>query len=120
MKAVADTAATYAAAGYLTIVDGIILPAWFLRPLAEALGEAGHRVAYAVLRAPLDVCLSRVSDREGLPLADTDVVERLWNDFADLGELESHAVEVNERTPDEVCDILESGLRAGNWRFPAA
>src|SRR4051812_833127 len=60
MRAVGDTAATYAAAGYFTIVDGIVLPAWFLRPLADTVRASGQEVAYAVLRAPLEVCLSRV------------------------------------------------------------
>ena len=36
----------------------IIIPAWFLEPLRDSLREAGHQVAYAVLRAPLPVCAS--------------------------------------------------------------
>ena len=50
MGIVARAAAGYTDGGYLTIVDGIVIPAWFLRPLREALETAGHRVAYAVLR----------------------------------------------------------------------
>jgi tRNA uridine 5-carbamoylmethylation protein Kti12 len=116
MRAVAETAATYAAAGYFTIVDGIILPAWFLRPIADELGRAGQSVAYVVLRAPLDECVERVRNREGL-LGEPGVVERLWNDFSDLGELEAHAVEVNEGSPEDAADRIEEGLRAGNWRL---
>jgi tRNA uridine 5-carbamoylmethylation protein Kti12 len=118
MRAVAETAAIYAAAGYFTIVDGIILPAWFLRPIADELGKAGHSVAYVVLRAPLDECVKRVSNREGL-LGEPGVIERLWRDFSDLGELEAHVLEVKEGSPEEVADRIEEGVRAGTWRFPA-
>jgi tRNA uridine 5-carbamoylmethylation protein Kti12 len=120
MKAVADAAATYAAAGYFTIVEGIILPTWFLQPMADGLGKAGQSVAYVVLRAPLEVCLARVDAREGLAVAEDGVVERLWKDFADLGELEAHVIEVSEgTTPETVAEVLERGLADGNWRFPA-
>lgn len=67
MQIVAEAAAGYAAAGYFTIVDGIVIPRWFLAPLRDALYEAGHDVAYAVLRAPLEVCRARVQGREGEP-----------------------------------------------------
>ena len=49
MRAIADAAAAYAAGGYFTVVDGIILPGWFLEPLRDSLSDAGHPVAYAVL-----------------------------------------------------------------------
>jgi len=120
MEAVGRAASAYASAGYFTIVDGIILPKWFLRPLADELGRAGHPVAYVVLRAPLEACLARVDAREGLAVAEDGVVERLWKDFADLGELEAHAVDVGEKSVREAADLLADGLRDGNWRFPAA
>jgi adenylylsulfate kinase-like enzyme len=37
MRIVGDAAAGYAAAGYFTIVDGIISPRWFMAPLRDAL-----------------------------------------------------------------------------------
>jgi DNA polymerase III delta prime subunit len=52
MRIVADTAGAYAAAGYFTIVDGIILPRYFLDPLRHRLSDRGQHVAYAVLRGP--------------------------------------------------------------------
>lgn len=44
MRIVAAAAAAYAAAGYLTIVDGIVLPRFFFEPLRDGLREAGHPV----------------------------------------------------------------------------
>jgi hypothetical protein len=79
MRIVAEAAAAYASAGYFTIVDGIVLPRFFFEPLRDALRQAGHAVAYAVLRAPLNVCLARAGSRDSQPLADPLVVERLWH-----------------------------------------
>ena len=70
MRIVGDAAAAYAAAGYFTIVDGIIIPGFFLEPLRDSLRDAGHGVAYAVLRAPLGVCVSRAAGRETQPPAE--------------------------------------------------
>ena len=114
MRIVADAAAAYAAAGYFTIVDGIIIPGFFLEPLRETLRDAGHGVAYAVLRAPLAVCASRAATRETQPLADRDVVEHLWREFAELGPLESHAIEIGSSSPAEAADLLAQRLRDGS------
>jgi tRNA uridine 5-carbamoylmethylation protein Kti12 len=116
MRIVAAAAAAYAAAGYFTIVDGIVLPRFFFEPLRDALREAGHLVAYAVLRAPLDVCIARAGARGSGPLAEPGVVERLWRDFADLGGLGSHAVDLGDERPEEAADLLAARLRDGSLR----
>jgi predicted kinase len=112
MGIVAAAAASYAGAGYFTVVDGIVIPRWFLAPLREGLDTAGLAVAYAVLRAPLPVCEARLREREGLD-GDSLAVEQLWWEFADLGELEDHAVEVGGRSPDEAAAEIERLLGAG-------
>ena len=99
--------------GYLTIVDGILIPAWFLRPLREALEAAGHQVAYAVLRAPLEACIERAEKREGPFLADPEVIRQLWQSFADLADLEPNAIELGDESPEEVADIVQARLEAG-------
>ena len=114
MRIVADTAGAYAAAGYFTIVDGIILPCFFLEPLRDRLRDTGHRVAYAVLRAPLAVCESRARGRPRTPLAEPGVIERLWRDFADLGPMEPNAVDVGSKNPDEAADLLAERLGDGS------
>lgn len=115
MGIVADAAASYAATGYFTIVDGIVLPEWFLGPIAEVLRGAGHRVAYVVLREPAAVCLARVRAREGdSALAEPAVIEQLWRGFADLGERERHALDLEGRTPAEAADLIEQRLGDGS------
>jgi adenylate kinase family enzyme len=113
MRIVAGAAAGYAAAGYFTVIDGIVIPGWFFEPLRDALREAGHEVAYAVLRAPLPVCAARVRDREGIPSVDSSVIERLWRDFADLGDLERNALDLDGEPPKHAADLLEARLADG-------
>lgn len=110
MQVVAGAAAGYAAAGYFTIVDGIILPGWFLEPLRKALHEAGHRVAYAVLRAPLSLCTERARERAHDPLTEPKAIERLWRSFADVGDLEKNALDLDSQNPEEAADMLEQRL----------
>jgi predicted kinase len=113
MDIVAEAAAGYAAAGYRTIVDGIVIPGWFLEPLSDRLRDGGHSVAYAVLRAPLSVCAARVQSREGLPPIDPGAIAQLWESFADLGELERHVLDVSDRDPDEAADLIARSLADG-------
>jgi predicted kinase len=114
MRIVARAASAYAAAGYFTIVDGIVIPSWFFEPLRDALHEAGHPVAYAVLRAPLPVCAQRVQGREGGPSIDSATIEQLWRSFADLGALEPNAVEVRTDDPRLTADLLARRLADGS------
>lgn len=113
MRIVAQAAAGYAAAGYFTIIDGIVIPRWFFKPLRDALHDAGHRVAYAVLRAPLSVCVARVQDRDWDSLSDPKVIEQLWRAFADLGDLEGNAFDVSDWSPAEVADNLAKQMTDG-------
>ncbi len=113
MRTVAETAAAFASAGYFTIIDGIVLPRWFFEPIRDSLRAAGHDVAYAVLRAPLELCTARAQDRDVELLADVHVIERLWHDFARLDPLESHAIDIAARPPDQVADLVLQTLCSG-------
>lgn len=112
MHIVAQAAAGYADAGYFTIIDGIVIPGWFLQPLRDSLSAAGHQIAYAVLRAPLAVCLARAESRTSGPLSNAAVVERLWHDFADLGPLEPHVIDSGAQAADATADVLAERLQA--------
>jgi predicted kinase len=116
MRIVAGAAAGYASAGYGTIVDGIVIPGWFFEPLRDTLREEGHAVCYAVLRAPLEVCLARVQGREGEPPIDAGAIEQLWRSFADLAELERHVLDVDGMAPERVSDELAERLSSGSLR----
>jgi predicted kinase len=113
MGVVAEAAAGYAAAGYFTVVDGILIPDWFLEPVRDALRARGHGVDLAILRAPLSVCLARVRRREGIPSIDPEAIERVWRGFAECGEFEANAIDLGDEGPDEVADLLFRHLEEG-------
>lgn len=112
----AAAAASYSAAGYFTILDGIVIPGWYLEPMRDALCEAGQEAAYAVLRAPLPVCVERVGEREGGSLFDAEAMDRLWKAFTDLGELEANVIEVDGMDAEEVAAMLRNRLSQGLLR----
>lgn len=104
MRAVAEAARAYADDGWFTIVEGIVIPRWFLGPLRASLEGAGQKVAYAVLRAPLELCIAR---REQMP---PGIVEGVWRQFEDLGELEPNAIDVTSASTEAVAGELADGL----------
>jgi tRNA uridine 5-carbamoylmethylation protein Kti12 len=114
MRIVGEAAAGYAAAGYFTVIDGIVLPRWFLVPLRDVLREEGHEVAYVVLRTPLEVCARRVERREEVPLPEPEVIPNLWSQFEDLGEFEANRLDVGDKGPDEVTDVIDRLLATGS------
>jgi tRNA uridine 5-carbamoylmethylation protein Kti12 len=114
MRIVGEAAAGYAAAGYLTIVDGIVIPGWFLESLRDALRDAGCQVAYGVLREPLSVCAARAQGREREPLADPEVIERLWRNFEDLGDFERNVIDLEGRAPEQAADVVADSLADGS------
>jgi adenylate kinase family enzyme len=113
MRIVAAAAAGFSDAGYFTVVDGIISLRWFLEPLRDALRAAGHDVAYVVLRAPLSICTARAVDRGAGGLTEPQVIGQLWNDFADLGPLDSHAIDIEGKQTGEVAEAVMQALRSG-------
>jgi predicted kinase len=113
MRIVAEAAARYAAAGYFTVIDGIVIPGWFLEPVRDALHEAGHPVALAVLRAPLSVCLARVQEREGGPEVDAGALEQIWQSFADVGDFEANVLEPTDEDVERMTETLARDLEDG-------
>jgi predicted kinase len=114
MQIVAEVAARYAHAGYFTVIDGIVSPRWFFEPLRAALTTAGLRTAYAILRPPLPIAIERATIRPSSRLADRNVIEHLWGDFADLDRaLEGHVIDNSELTAEETAVAIEERLRLG-------
>jgi predicted kinase len=107
MGIVGEAAAGYARGGYFTIIDGIVLPRWFLIPLRDALREAGLEVAYVVLRAPLETCVERVRTRAEQRFSAPEAVPFMHEQFADLGEFERNALDVEGLDPEEIADAVE-------------
>ena len=113
MHAVGSCATIYADSGYRTIIEGIISPRWFFAPLRDTLEGSGHAVAYAVLRAPLAVCMERAGSRAARPLASARVVGQLWREFAQLGALERHVLDAADRSATEIAREIELRVAEG-------
>ena len=112
IEAITGTVATFARGGYAVVVDGIIGP-WFLPPF-RAVAEHDHlAVSYVVLRPDLDTTLARAKQRAGHELKDPDAITGLHAAFAQLGDLEDHAIDTGdldaEQTTAEVRRVLGSG-----------
>jgi predicted kinase len=114
MRTAAAAAASYAAAGYSTVLEGIVIPRWTLGIVREAFESAGVRPAYAVLRAPERVCVARVEEREGDPdLLAPSVLARIGSEFDDLGEFEPHAIDVAGMDVAEAATAVSTRLADG-------
>lgn len=103
---VIDAAAGYADAGYLVFWDGIVGP-WFLERVVRRLAARGVQARYLVVRADRDTALERVRHRDGT--AEVSGAEVMWDQFADLGEFESHVVS-GEGSPADVLARAEAAL----------
>lgn len=104
ITAVARAAAAFAQGGYDVFLEGVFGP-WFVPLLATELEPAGVPVDYVVLRAPLDVTLARSTRRDEPDLE--RIVRHMHRHFADLNELERHAIDTSSQTLDEtVAEII--------------
>ncbi len=110
---VADAAAGYAAAGSTVFWDGIVGP-WFLDRAAGRLRERGVDVHYLVVRAERDTALARVTERDGTP--DVSGAAVMWDQFADLGELERHVIP-GDGPAAEVVSRSRTALAGGSLRL---
>lgn len=115
MDVIADTAAGYAASGYLVVWDGVVGP-WFLERVARRLAARTVRLHYLVLRASRQVALERVRKRD--QTIDTSGADVMWDQFADLQELESHVVDSDGAVVDVVAESV-TALELGHLRLDA-
>jgi predicted kinase len=115
MRTAAAAAASYVQAGYPAVFEGIVISRWTLAVIRETLEAAGIPVAYAVLRAPHDLCAGRVHEREGNPEAfEPGVLAVIGSEFDDLGEFERHAIDVSEMNAEEAATAVSARLAEGS------
>lgn len=112
MTVLARAAQGYASGGYFVIVDGIIGP-WFLEPF-RALCVPLH---YVVLRPPLAAAIERCHRRGGDTLTDPEAITALHGQFAALGELERHVLDIGNCTPQETLSAVTQSVRSGAFRL---
>jgi cytidylate kinase len=113
MRALSRSARAFAEGGYHVVLDGVIGP-WFLSTLRGEL-SGGPTVSYLVLQAPETEALRRVRERQG-PGASARVRHMVYA-FAELGVMQSHAVDTAGRTVEEVLSLVQQGLAEGRFRL---
>jgi broad-specificity NMP kinase len=118
---IAGAAYTYARGGFTTIVDGVVGP-WMLgHYFAQARQHPEVALTYVVLRAGRDETLARAQGRTApAALVDEQPIRQLWEQFADLGPYERHALDTSgesaEASAQRVADAVASTthrLRSG-------
>ena len=113
MVVAADAAAAYADAGYTVVWDGIVGP-WFLDLVARRLCAREIRVQYLVLRPRRITASQRVQGRGDTP--ETTGAEAMYDQFADLGEFESHVVS-SDAPSEQVIEACKAALVDGRLKI---
>jgi adenylate kinase family enzyme len=114
MEVIAAAAENYAAGGYLTVVDGIVGP-WMLDHFrAHVMSHPDVDLHYVVLRPRRNITLARAKARNTpTALVDDQPIIHMWNEFADLGALETHVIDSSYEgvaaTTRRVSDAVNSG-----------
>lgn len=106
----------YARGGYEAIIDGVVGP-WHLAPWIRA-AQNGIAVHYIVLRPDLQTAISRATTRTSAgDLTDAGVVTAMWEQFADLGEYETHAIDTANQSIGESAAAIRGLLHGGRLRI---
>ena len=111
IRAVGRAAGAFAENGWPVVLDGIFGP-WFLPELQGALPEAVP-VEYVVLRAPLELTLRRVREREGP--GPSAKVEHMHRAFAELGPYASHVLDAEGVEPEALLARFLAGRAEGRF-----
>ncbi len=105
-----DTAAAYAGRGWTTVLDGIVGP-WFLDVVRARLGP--FHVHYAVLMAPLDICRTRFTDRDG---GTGEIAVRMHDEFTSSDVDARHTVNASG-VPAATLELLATAIGDGRLRL---
>ncbi|GAA3134545.1 putative kinase [Kribbella aluminosa] len=114
VDAIVAAVAVFADGGYDVVVDGIIGP-WFLPAYRAAAAEGQWRMSYVVLRPDLATTLERGLARGGVELTDADALTGLHAAFADLAELERHAIDTSGLDAAETAAEVRKAVAEGTY-----
>lgn len=117
LEGIAAVADRFATGGYAVIVDGIvdgIVGPWFLDPFLALERD----VTYVVLRPAVATAEQRAADRGDHPLKDLAVVGQMHAAFADLGELEGHAIDSTTQTAEATAAAVRARIDIGDLLLP--
>ncbi|WP_374577593.1 AAA family ATPase [Phenylobacterium sp.] len=113
--AMAAQAAVLATA-YPVFFDGVVGP-WFLQPFREAARRADVGLDYLVLRPSRETTVGRGVSRQEHPMRDAEVIGRMWDQFSNLGDLETHAYDTSNLTIEQAVAGALEALAVGDYRL---
>jgi len=118
VEVIAGAAYTYAQGGFTTIVDGIVGP-WMLdHYLAQARQHRDVALTYVVLRAGRDETLARAQSRTApAALVDEQPILQLWDQFAELGPYEHHALDTSGESAETSAQRVADAVAATTHRL---
>lgn len=118
MTVIATAAFGYAAGGYLTVADGIVGP-WMLDHFrAQARLHPDIPLHYLVLRPGRAIALARAQGRDNArALVDEAPIIKMWNEFADLGQLEEHVLDTSNEDEASTERRVAAAIEAGQARL---
>ncbi|MEV5962132.1 AAA family ATPase [Kribbella sp. NPDC051952] len=108
----------WARGGYDVVVDGIIGP-WFLPPYLKAAAEGEWTMSYVVLRPDLGTTLDRARQRAETELKNVEAITGLHGAFANLGELEPHALDTTDLDAGQTAAEVRKAVASGTHRLSA-
>ena len=113
IEAFLEAAKRYVRGGYDVIVDGII-GVWFLEPWLKVVHE-GYEVHYIILRASKEQTLKRAIERSKLDRqTNIELVERMWEQFYDLGIYEDNVIDTTDRSIKETVSAIKEHIARQN------
>lgn len=115
VRVIVNAAYTYAAGGYTVVVDGIVGP-WMLDHYRKGLQQhPGLLVHYLVLRPDRNETLSRAQARTSSDaLIDEEPILLLWDQFANLDDLESHVIDTSHHSPADTLQAVADTVKSGD------
>lgn len=116
VRVIADAAYGYAEGGFTVVVDGIVGP-WMLDHYRTGLEEhPGLSVHYLVLRPDREETLRRAQGRSGPDaLVEEGPVLQIWDQFANLGELERHVIDTSRHSPGDTLGAARDAVERGDF-----
>jgi predicted kinase len=110
----ATAALGYAQGGYYVVVDGVVGP-WYIGEFRMTAAGTAIPLHYVIIRPDEDTTLRRAAARDDGALTDPEPVRHMHQQFAILGEYESHAIDSTGLDPHATADLITSGLAAGRF-----
>lgn len=110
IEAFLEAAKHFARSGYDVIIDGIIGP-WFLNPWLNVVQD-NSEVHYIILRATKEETMKRAINRTKLDEnANIELVEKMWEQFNDLGTYESNIIDTTNQSTEESVSAIKAIIK---------